>query len=118
MGKSQKFLPRERLRRTKDFDRVFAEGRRRGGPLLSNRYMPNGLRHTRLGVALNRAWRSAVRRNRAKRLVREAFRTHKDALPKGIDLVVLPSPNWGDPGPQAIARELARLLGGSRRAQR
>jgi ribonuclease P protein component len=114
VAKAQGFSREERLRRTGDFDRVFAEGRRRRGSLMSLRWAPNELGHTRLGVALSRRWKGAVRRNRAKRVVREAFRTHKGDLPRGIDLVVLPHLDWGDPAPEAVAAELVRLLGGTR----
>lgn len=112
MSKTQGFSREERLRRASDFDRVFAKGRRRRGRLMSVRWVPNELGHARLGVALSRRWKGAVRRNRAKRVIREAFRTHKDDLPKGTDLVVLPHLDWGDPKPDAVAGELVRLLGG------
>ena len=101
----------ERLRRRGDFDRVFQEGRRRHGPLLGVCAAPNGLDHARLGIALRRGWKGSVPRNRAKRLVREAFRTHNDELPRGIDVVVLPATNWREPSVGQIAAELIRLLG-------
>ena len=100
----------ERIRRTRDFDRVFAEGIRRSGRLLTVRCLPNGLPHRRLGIALGRGWRPAVARNRAKRLVREAFRTHKHALPPGLDVVVVPRLGWGEPSVAAIAQELVELV--------
>ena len=100
----------ERIRRTKDFDRVFREGTRRKGRLMTVRCLPNGLPHARLGIALGRDWKGAVRRNRAKRLIREAFRTHKDAFPPGIDVMVVPWSRWGEPTVDAIAEELVRLV--------
>ncbi len=111
MAKAQGFSREERICRTTDFDRVFAEGRRARGPLLAVNWLPNGRPHSRLGVALRQGWKGAVARNRAKRLVREAFRTHKRALPKGLDIIVVPATNWHDPRPQEIAEEMMRLLG-------
>lgn len=111
MAKRHGFTREERLRRRGDFDRVFEEGWRRHGPLLGICAAPNGLGHARLGIALRRGWKGAVARNRAKRLVREAFRTHKDELPRGIDVVVLPATNWREPSVGQIAAELVRLLG-------
>lgn len=99
----------ERIRRTGDFDRVFQEGTRSKGRLMTVRCLPNGLPHARLGIALARGWKGAVRRNRAKRLIREAFRTHKDAIPQGFDLIVVPWDGWGEPGVDAIAEELVHL---------
>lgn len=48
---------------------------------------PNGLLHSRLGVTTTRKLGKAVTRNRARRLTREAYRTHRDELPAGLDLV-------------------------------
>ncbi len=110
MPKPHGFSREERLTRAAEFDRVFREGRRRRGGCLSVCYAPNGLAHSRLGIALRRGWSGAVARNRAKRLVREAFRTHKHELPRGLDLVVVPATNWQGPRVDEIAAELVRLL--------
>jgi len=53
----------------------------------------NGLDHPRLGLAISRKIaRSAVARNRLKRLIRESFR-HAQARLAGIDLVVMGRPS-------------------------
>ena len=44
----------------------------------------------RLGVTVTRKFGNAVARNRAKRLFRELFRKGSDALPRGVDFVVIP----------------------------
>lgn len=52
-------------------------------------YRPNGLSHPRLGVVISKAAiRRAVARNWHRRVVRESFRQHKEAI-KGLDIVVL-----------------------------
>jgi ribonuclease P protein component len=45
---------------------------------------------TRLGIIASKKVGNAVMRNRAKRLIREAFRKNKAAFPPGLDLVVIP----------------------------
>ena len=67
-------LPRVmRLARTRDFDGVFrAKVRTSAGPLVILA-APNDTGHCRLGLAISRRVGNAVRRNRIKRLVREAF---------------------------------------------
>ena len=110
MGKQFGFSKHERVRRAKEFDRVFRQGTRRKGRLMSVRCLANGQGHPRLGIALSRAWRRAVARNRAKRLIREAFRARKHALPRGIDIVVVPWPGWRAPSVSAIGDELERLV--------
>jgi ribonuclease P protein component len=44
----------------------------------------------RLGITVTRKFGDAVRRNRAKRLIREAFRRSPELFPHGIDVVVIP----------------------------
>ena len=60
-----------------DFRRVFRRGFRVDGPLLSLVAADNDLGYDRLGLAASRKLGGAVARNRAKRLLREAFRRHK-----------------------------------------
>jgi ribonuclease P protein component len=71
---------------------------------------PNGLTYARIGIiAGKRVAPRAVDRNRAKRLVREMFRTMRHRL-NGIDVVVQLR-RWSPRGSVATARaELARLL--------
>jgi ribonuclease P protein component len=44
----------------------------------------------RLGITVTRKFGGAVIRNRAKRLIREAFRLSPNLVPNGIDVVVIP----------------------------
>lgn len=46
----------------------------------------------RLGITVTRKFGGAVQRNRAKRLLREAFRLYPQLFPRGADLVVLVRP--------------------------
>ncbi len=53
----------------------------------------NSLDYSRLGISVGRKFGNAVKRNRAKRLVREFFRRNKHIIPKGYDFVFLPRKN-------------------------
>jgi ribonuclease P protein component len=67
---------------------------------------PNQLAHRRLGLSVSRAFGIAVRRNRIKRLLREAFRLDEQHRAVGLDLIVVVRPHE----PKALAH-YQRLLG-------
>ena len=52
----------------------------------------NGLAYSRVGLSVAKKFGTAVRRNRIRRLLREAYRLAKDDLPAGYDLVLIPRP--------------------------
>jgi ribonuclease P protein component len=102
--------PRERLLKGADYRRVLRRGFRVDGPLLSLVACDNDLGYDRLGLAASRKLGGAVARNRAKRLLREAFRRHKRASGRGEDLVMLPRPALLAHGQAEVDREYAELL--------
>ena len=70
----------------------------------------HGEAHTRLGLSVGkRIWKSAVKRNRVRRIFREAFRLEYPSLPPGCDLVMIPSVPGLDPGIEETRAELVRL---------
>ncbi len=91
-------LPRtQRIRKRADFVRI-----QDGSVRVSTRHLlmvlaaggdPSGPRpRPRLGVVASRKVGPAVARNRAKRLVREAFRLHPEVFPGGLDVVIIVRP--------------------------
>ena len=96
--------------RGSDFARAYASGSRARGGFLLGVACPNGLPHARLGLSVGRAiWKSAVRRNRIRRIFREAFRLEQHSLPKGHDLILIPAAPRLEPSLEGTRRELVRL---------
>jgi ribonuclease P protein component len=106
-----RFRRRHRVRRRRDFERAFREGSRARGAILLVVVAENGLGETRLGLSVGRSvWREAVRRNRVRRVFREAFRLSRPELPDGLDVVLVPAVKALEPELEATRRELVALV--------
>ena len=105
-------LPREhRLRLRGDFQRTYAEGSRARGAFLLVVVRANGLEHTRYGLSVGkRIWKPAVRRNRIRRVFREAFRHALPGLPKGFDVILVCVQPRLAPRLAPVQAELERLV--------
>jgi ribonuclease P protein component len=84
------FARSQRLKQGRDFARARQEGQRVVlGCLIANwRRLPADAT-TRLGVVTSKKIGGAVVRNRARRLMREAFRVHQRELTQPVDLVLV-----------------------------
>ncbi len=83
---------RFRLTRSEDFKRVRRFGRSYAHPLIVLVAQKNEQANARVGVAANRTVGSAVKRNRAKRLMRAAMQTLVPSISPGWDLVLIARP--------------------------
>jgi len=81
-----------RLTNSSDFHRVRHTGKSFAHPLAILLASANNLPISRFGFTTGKALGSAVRRNRAKRLLREAIREHVAAIEPGWDIVVIARP--------------------------
>ncbi len=99
-----------RLHQSREFQRVYKHGMRATGAWLTavvlRQNVPKGVR---LGVSVSKDNGSAVRRNKIKRLLREAFRLERHALPPDIDVVLIPRPNDAHATLPELRAEVARL---------
>lgn len=81
--------PARRIRRRGEFQRVFDAGRRAHGRYLTIIAAPALGPDSRLGIVASKKLGGAVVRNRAKRLIRQVFRT-EIAPDRPSDLVIIP----------------------------
>lgn len=88
---SERFTKARRVRRRVEFQRVFDLSLRAKGRYLTVLMARNDVGTTRLGIVASRKLGDAVRRNRAKRLIRQMFRQSTSLPPTlGLDVVVIP----------------------------
>ncbi len=78
-----------RLRKNEQFQKVRSEGRSRANRWLVLCTLRNDLPYSRFGFTASRRVGSAVVRNRARRLMREAVRLRREAIAPGWDLVFI-----------------------------
>ena len=98
--------PREaRVRRRAEFTVCYERGRRLHSAHFLLFLLPRPEGRARTGVAVSRKVGGAVTRNRVKRLLREFFRLHAHALPRG-DMVVVAKRHAGQ-----AELDLARVSG-------
>lgn len=105
----QSFRKHERVRKRKDYSRIYKNGAR----LYLENFLvlihPNEEGTRRLGITVGKRIGNSVKRNRIKRLLREFFRLHKDSLPAGADIVITVRKDVSARSLQEITRELESL---------
>ena len=108
LAASQRFTLAERVRRRKDYQAIYEHGTRLSGSLMTVFVWRNTIGLARLGIAATRKIGSAVRRNRAKRRVRDLYRCHK--IVGGIDVVVIPRREFIDAPLARIEADFLAIL--------
>jgi ribonuclease P protein component len=105
---TERLRPAERVRKRPEFQRIYDRGVKINSRAFTLFRLANGLEVGRLGIAATRKLGGAVVRNRAKRLVREAFRRNK--LAPGFDIVIVPRRELLETGLIALEREFRNSL--------
>lgn len=98
MISGETFRKSEHLVKTKDFRRAYREGACFKKDAVALYRFTNSLGNNRIGFAVSaRAVKLATRRNRIKRLLREAYRKTRQDLKEGFDIVLSVKKNPAGP---------------------
>ena len=84
-----KYPHSETLKKNKDFQLLYKEGKS-----CANRYLvlyvrENGMDQNRFGVSVSKKVGNSVVRHRITRLIRESYRLHEDMFNSGLDMAVI-----------------------------
>jgi ribonuclease P protein component len=82
-------LKKDILRNKRDFDRLFKRGKSVGGRYLVLFLVENGLGYNRHAFLASKKVGNSVERNRARRLIRESFRSFGGAMASGFDILFI-----------------------------
>jgi ribonuclease P protein component len=99
-----------RLRTRRDYKSMSWQCTRQVGTLLIVDVRKNNTQNSRLGITVTRKFGDSHKRNRFKRIVREAFRLSYSSLAKGLDLNVRPRSAGANAKSQDVQAELMQLL--------
>ena len=111
-------LPREiRLRGAGEFQAVFERGKRVERPAFVALWIPTPGRQ-KAGFTVSRQVRGAVKRNRARRRLREAFRRQRTALPPDISVVFVGRPLVESMSFEVLGQSLGEVMTMLRRQRR
>ena len=86
------------LNSQKDFDSVYRFGKSQASKYVVLFYRKNGLGYSRISYLASKKVGNSVKRNRARRLMREAFRLSGKAVNQGYDLILIARNGIADAG--------------------
>lgn len=79
-----------RLKKPAEFQKLFNKGKRAFSPSLTVLYFPSKLGKNTMGISIGKRHGKSVKRNKIKRLIREAFRTTETEMKGKYTIVLIP----------------------------
>jgi len=102
---------KNRLKKEKDFRRVFDRGRVVNSDLMSVKFLANGMDDTRVGfIVSKKVFKKAVLRNKIKRMLRETMRGNIEKMKEGFDMIVMAKGKTSEAQLEEIDEALKGLL--------
>ena len=101
------------LRKQSDFSRVYKQGKSRGSRFAVILYRRNGLKFTRTAFVASKKVGNSVQRNRARRLMRAAYRAVELNVKKGYDIIFVARASIKGCKEPEVERQLKKTLEGA-----
>jgi ribonuclease P protein component len=98
------------IKKNYEFVRIYKKGKFFVGKYIVIYVMKNNFGSNRLGITVNKKIGKSVRRNRAKRLIRESYRFYEEFIPAGLDIIFVARSVETEYGFAEVRREMKFLL--------
>ncbi len=98
------------LHRQNEFARVYNRGESRGSKYVVVLYRKNNLGYTRAAFVSSKKVGNSVQRNRSRRLMRESYRSFKERIIQGYDLIFVARNSINEAKQQEVERAMYGAL--------
>ena len=99
------------LKKNKDFQNVYRNGKSYADKYLVMYVLENGLESNRIGISVSKKVGNSVIRHHLTRLIREGYRLQEDMFNSGLDIVVIARGTARDASFHQISSALKHLGG-------
>ena len=99
------------LKKNKDFQNVYRNGKSYADKYLVMYVLENGLESNRIGISVSKKVGNSVIRHHLTRLIREGYRLQEDMFNSGLDIVVIARVSAKNVGYRDIESALLHLGG-------
>ncbi len=103
-------VKKETITKNRDFRRVYNKGKYFSSPILITYIIRNRLNSTRVGITASKKTGNAVKRNRSRRIIREAFRSLKNSVKSGLDIIFVARAKTSGVKTNDILKDMKREL--------
>lgn len=100
----------EKINKNYLFRRIYRVGKNQVTPYFAIYTTKNRLKKNRLGITTTKKIGNAVQRNRARRVLTEAYRLLEEELPTGMDIVIVARKKAVYAKMQPVREHLSRLF--------
>ena len=103
-------VKKEIISKNRDFRRVYTKGKYFSSPVLITYIIKNRLNSTRVGITASKKTGNAVKRNRSRRIIREAFRILKSKVKSGFDIIFVARAKTNEVKTGDVLKDMEREL--------